>query len=93
MCLYGILSGTRVFKPKADIRDSLKIEKWATPAIGVSLAVYIWALIQDYGLSYFSVVSGSLSLAILIGMLWCSRDFDKEYDRLTEVLNDVGSDE
>lgn len=83
ICIVGIVLGTRVFRPKADIRICYQIGQWGIVSICASMFFYVIGVIDKVGhLFWGSTLSSALGLAILIGCAWVAIDFEYETERL-----------
>ena len=83
ICIVGILLGTRIFRPKADIRICYQIGQWGIVSICISMLFYVIGVVGHVGPHFWGLtLSSALGLAILIGCAWVAIDFEYETERL-----------
>lgn len=88
ICIAGFLTGTRVFRPKADIRIAYQIGKYGLISIAFAMGFYAVAvIIHVNGLFWGSTLSSALGFAILGGCVWISIDFEYETEKLDQKFN------
>lgn len=83
LCIYGFLSGTRRFKPDADLRECYRLAVIATPANVSTLAVYAVAVGNTYhwNLHLFGLGAGGI-LAVMLAHLMLAWDLHSEIKTL-----------
>jgi hypothetical protein len=82
-CIVGFSSGTRYFRPNADLRDCYRLGIIAAPANVATLTVYALAAGNTchWNIRLFGLGAGGL-IAVLIGHLLIARVLNSEVKRL-----------
>lgn len=83
--LFGAASGTRRFRPGADLRDNYHIQSWALmPTTAAALVFNIAIFYTGPRLENIEVVI--LVAALIVGLLITAREFQTQARRLTAEL-------
>lgn len=89
ICLFGIIRGTKLYKPEGDIRVSYAIAKWGILSNAFAMAFYVVSVVFNQGQFWASTLTTMLGGAICIGMLWVGLDFEIETDKLDKKFKAV----
>ena len=80
--LVGVVSGTKWFRRKADVRDCFLLESWClVPAVCAAGVFWIALILTAEDLQVAVLVGG-----MIIGLVWTSVDLRCQANRLTEDL-------
>jgi hypothetical protein len=84
-CCIGIVSGTRIFRRHADIRDCCMLSVYATPSNVVALGTYIAAIGNTYHWSLWSFnIGAACAMGVLCGHVLMACDRHWEIKRIDE---------
>lgn len=86
-CIFGFTSGTRYFRPNADLRECYRLAVVATPSNVATLAVYAMAVgnTVHWNLQLFGLGAGGI-LAVMVAHLLMAWDLHHEIKKLDERI-------